>query len=32
MELTTKDNEGARLALVGQLSGLLLNPPKQAKR
>ena len=32
MELTTKDNEGAQLALVVQISGLLLNPPKQAKR
>jgi Tfp pilus assembly protein PilO len=28
MELTARDNEGSQLALVIQVSGLLLNPPK----
>ena len=32
MELTTRDNAGAQLALVVQVSGLLLNPPKPSKR
>ncbi|MSU57226.1 MAG: hypothetical protein EXS35_03425 [Pedosphaera sp.] len=32
LELTARDNEGAQLALVIQVSGLLLNPPKQIKR
>ena len=32
LELTARDNEGAQLALVVQVSGLLLNPPKQSKR
>jgi hypothetical protein len=32
MELTTRDTEGSQLALVLQVSGLLLNPPKQTKR
>jgi len=32
MELTARDNEGSQLALVIQVSGLLLNPPKQTKR
>ena len=32
MELTTRNNEGSQLALVIQVSGLLLNPPKQVKR
>ena len=32
MELTARDNEGNQLALVIQVSGLLLNPPKLAKR
>ncbi len=31
MELTARDNEGSRLALVIQVSGLLLNPPKQTR-
>ena len=31
LELTTRDNEGAKLALVVQVSGLLLNPPKPKK-
>ena len=32
MELQSRDTEGSQLALVVQVSGLLLNPPKQAKR
>jgi hypothetical protein len=32
MELTSRNNEGSQLALVIQVSGLLLNPPKQVKR
>jgi Tfp pilus assembly protein PilO len=32
MELTTRDIEGSQLALVIQVSGLLLNPPKQTRR
>ena len=32
MELTTRNSEGSQLALVLQVSGLLLNPPKQVKR
>jgi len=32
MELQSRDNEGSQLALIIQVSGLLLNPPKQAKR
>lgn len=32
LELTTRNSEGSQLALVLQVSGLLLNPPKQAKR
>jgi len=29
MEMTARDNNGSQLALVLQVSGLLLNPPKQ---
>ncbi len=32
LELTTRNTEGSQLALVIQVSGLLLNPPKQTKR
>jgi Tfp pilus assembly protein PilO len=32
MELTARDVEGSQLALVIQVSGLLLNPPKQGKQ
>lgn len=32
MEIQSRDNEGSQLALVVQVSGLLLNPPKQTKR
>ena len=32
LELTTRNNEGSQLALVIQVSGLLLNPPKKAAR
>lgn len=32
MELTARDNEGSQLALVIQVSGLLLNPPKPTRR
>lgn len=32
LELTARDSQGAQLALVIQVSGLLLNPPKQGKR
>jgi hypothetical protein len=32
MELTTRNSEGSQLALVIQVSGLLLNPQKQVKR
>jgi len=32
MELTTRNSEGSQLALVIQVSGLLLNPAKQVKR
>jgi Tfp pilus assembly protein PilO len=32
MELTSRNTEGTQLALVIQVSGLLLNPPKQGKR
>ena len=32
LELTARNTEGSQLALVIQVSGLLLNPPKQAKR
>lgn len=32
LELTARNNEAAQLALVLQVSGLLLNPPRQAKR
>ncbi|TAK93565.1 MAG: hypothetical protein EPO07_17960 [Verrucomicrobia bacterium] len=31
MELQSRDTEGSQLALVIQVSGLLLNPPKQSK-
>jgi hypothetical protein len=31
MELTSRNTEGSQLALVIQVSGLLLNPPKQGK-
>lgn len=31
MELTARDNDGSQLALVLQVSGLLLNPPKQTR-
>ena len=31
LELSARDNEGAQLALVVQVSGLMLNPPKQTK-
>jgi Tfp pilus assembly protein PilO len=31
MELTARDNEGAQLALVIQVSGLLLNPPQSTR-
>jgi len=32
MELTARNAEGSELAVVIQVSGLLLNPPRQAKR
>lgn len=32
LEITTRDNDGSQLALVVQVSGLLLNPPKIATR
>lgn len=32
MEITARDSQGSQLALVIQVSGLLINPPKQAKR
>jgi len=32
LELTARNNEGSQLALVIQVSGLLLNPPKKATR
>ena len=32
MELTTRNNDGSQLALVIQVSGLLLNPPKKTTR
>jgi len=32
MELTARDAQGSQLALVIQVSGLLLNPPKQSSR
>jgi hypothetical protein len=32
MELSSRNTEGSQLALVIQVSGLLLNPPKQGKR
>jgi Tfp pilus assembly protein PilO len=32
LELTARNSEGSQLAMVIQVSGLLLNPPKQAKR
>lgn len=32
MELTARDTEGSQLALIIQVSGLMLNPPKQGKR
>jgi len=32
LELTARDNDGSQLALVIQISGLLINPPRQAKR
>lgn len=32
MELTARDAQGSQLALVIQVSGLLLNPPKQGSR
>ncbi len=32
LELTAKNTEGSQLALVIQVSGLMLNPPKQTKR
>jgi len=32
MELTARDNNGSQLALVIQVSGLLLNPPKETRR
>jgi hypothetical protein len=32
MELTSRNTEGSQLALVIQVSGLILNPPKQGKR
>lgn len=32
LELTARNNEGSQLALVIQVSGLLLNPPKKASR
>lgn len=32
MELTARDTEGSQLALIIQVSGLLLNPPKQGTR
>lgn len=32
LELTARDSQGAQLALVIQVSGLMLNPPKQGKR
>ncbi len=32
MELTSRNTEGSQLGLVIQVSGLLLNPPKQGKR
>jgi Tfp pilus assembly protein PilO len=32
LELTTRNNEGSQLALVIQVSGVLLNPPKKGAR
>jgi hypothetical protein len=32
MELTARDAQGSQLALIIQVSGLLLNPPKQGSR
>jgi hypothetical protein len=32
LEITARDNDGSQLALVVQVSGLLLNPPKMATR
>jgi Tfp pilus assembly protein PilO len=32
MELTARDTQGSQLALIIQVSGLLLNPPKQGSR
>lgn len=32
LELTTRNSEGSQLALVVQVSGLLLNPPKKGSR
>lgn len=32
LELTTRNSEGSQLAMVLQVSGLLLNPPKPGKR
>jgi len=32
MELTSRNTEGSQLALVIQVSGLLLNPPKEGRR
>ncbi len=32
MEMTARDNNGSQLALVLQVSGLLLNPPKQTRK
>jgi hypothetical protein len=32
LELTTRNTEGSQLALVVQVSGLLLNPPKKGSR
>jgi hypothetical protein len=32
MELTSRNSEGSQMTLVVQVSGLLLNPPKQGKR
>ena len=32
MELQSRDTEGTQLALIIQVSGLVLNPPKMAKK
>jgi hypothetical protein len=32
LELTTRNTDGSQLALVIQVSGLLLNPPKKGAR